>query len=102
MVVGVVKFDVNYTVSGEDVKSYKAYTNVIDILQETEVLNVVWEDGEKLDIFVKATDIIGEYIEDFITVYRDVTYPIIENLWLSYGNKTELFVHRLEDFTEMT
>lgn len=88
--------------SGPDVKSFQAYTDVPNILQESEILYVTWEDGQKLDISVKATDIIGEYAEDSITIYKDISNPELENLWLSYGNKTELFVHRLEDLSLMT
>jgi hypothetical protein len=99
---GVVKFDINYTVTGLDVSSFQSFSNVPDILQESEVIDVMWQDGQKMDITVRATDIIGEYTDDTITIYKDTTNPEIENLWLSYGNKTDLFVQRLEDFTTMT
>jgi hypothetical protein len=66
------------------------------------VIDVTWQDGQKLDITVRATDIIGEYTDDTITIYKDTTNPEIENLWLSYGNKTDLFVQRLEEFKTMT
>ena len=99
---GVVKFDINYTVTGPNVSSFQSFSDVPDILQESEVIDVTWQDGQKMDITVRATDIIGEYIDDIITIYKDTTKPEIENLWLSYGNKTDLFVQRLEDFTTMT
>ncbi|XP_071153805.1 uncharacterized protein [Mytilus edulis] len=101
-VLGVVKFDVNYTVTGPDVTSFLEYKNVDDILQELEVLEVSWEDGQKLDISVKATDIVWEFIEESITVYKDTSQPMIENLWLSRDSKEELYVHHIEDFSKMT
>ncbi|CAC5375358.1 unnamed protein product [Mytilus coruscus] len=99
---GIVKFDINYTVTGAAIESSKGYTEVLETLKEAAVLNVTWKDGHKLDISVKATDLIGEYTEDKITIYKDTSQPVIENLWLSYGNKTELFVHPLQDLTSMT
>ena len=99
---GVVKFDINYTVTGPDVSSFQSFSDIPDILQESEVIYVTWQDGQKLDITVRATDIIGEYTDDIITIYKDTTNAEIENIWISYGNKTDLFVQRLEDFTTMT
>jgi hypothetical protein len=55
------------------------------------VIDVTWQDGQKLDITVRATDIIGEYTDDIITIYKDTTNAEIENIWISYGNKTDLF-----------
>ena len=34
-------------------------------------------------------------------VYRDATPPVIENLWLTRGDRVNVSVHRIEDFTEM-
>ncbi|CAC5375018.1 unnamed protein product [Mytilus coruscus] len=99
---GVIRFDTNYSVSGPDVKSSEGYTNVPDILQEAKVLDVVWEDGQKLDIGVKATDMMGKYTEDITTVFKDTTAPEITRLWLTYDNKTELYVHRQEDFSSLS
>ncbi|XP_052095904.1 uncharacterized protein LOC127731085 [Mytilus californianus] len=101
-VLGVVKFDVDYTVTGPDVTSFLEYKNVDDILQELEELEVIWEDGQRLDISVKATDIVWEYKEESITVYKDTSQPIIENLWLSRDSKEALYVHHIEDFSKMT
>lgn len=99
---GIVRFDINYTVTGANIESSMGYIEVQETLREASLLNISWEDGDKLDISVKATDIIGKYTEDKITIYKDTSYPAIENLWLSYGNKSELFVHRQLDLTSMT
>ncbi|XP_063447092.1 uncharacterized protein LOC134726611 [Mytilus trossulus] len=99
---GIVRFDINYTVTGANIESPMGYIEVQETLREASLLNISWEDGDKLDISVKATDIIGKYTEDKITIYKDTSYPAIENLWLSYGNKSELFVHRQQDLTSMT
>ena len=102
LAVGVVKFDINYTVSGPDISSVQEFTNVGDISKESDVLDVIWEDGQKLDISVKASDIVGQHIVDTITIYKDSTAPEVENLWLTRNDKDELFVHHIEDFTKMT
>lgn len=96
------KFDINYTVSGPDIKLSQSFVNVDDIKKESKLIDITWEDGQKLDIYVMATDLFGEYTIDTIVLYKDTTEPEIENLWLSHGGKTTLSIHRLEDFSEMT
>ena len=82
--------------------SFLEFRNVANILPEADVLDVIWEDGQKLDITVKATDILSEFTVDTVTIYKDITAPEIENLWLSKDDKVSLFVHHIEDFTAMT
>lgn len=71
-------------------------------MQEAEVLDVTWEDGQKLDISVKATDMVGKFTEDTTAIFKDTTAPEITRLWLTYGNKTELYVHRQDDFSSLS
>jgi hypothetical protein len=84
------------------VTSFLEFRNVTNILPEADVLDIIWEDGQKLDITVKATDILSEFTVDTVTIYKDFTTPKIEDLWLSKGDKVSLFVHHIEDFTAMT
>jgi hypothetical protein len=64
-----VKFDINYTVSGPDITLSQSFVNVDDIKKESKLIEVTWEDGQKLDIYVKATDLIGENTIDTIVIY---------------------------------
>ena len=73
-----------------------------DISTESEILTMDWTDGDKAVITVVAKDIFNKTLNDNLTVYRDSTPPIIENLWLTRGERLNLTVHRLEEFTEMT
>jgi len=64
-------------------------------------LTIDWADGDKLNVTVQAYDILGEFKEETMEVYRDATPPVIENLWLTRGDRVNVSVHRIEDFTEM-
>jgi hypothetical protein len=75
-----VKFDINYTVSGPDITLSQSFVNVDDIKKESKLIEVTWEDGQKLDIYVKATDLIGENTID------------TKRYLLHYGNKTYEYV----------
>jgi len=73
-----------------------------DLHAQTKVLDIVWNDGDKLVMMVKATDIIGSSNNDTIMVFRDATPPLIEDLWLTRGERLNVSVHHVEELTEMT
>ena len=77
-------------------------TSVPDISKQGTRLNLPWTDGNKLDVTVRAIDVLGKYLDESVTVYRDATPPLIEDLWLTRGDRLNVSVHRIEDFTEMT
>ena len=102
-VVGCVDFLVEFLVyDGYGIKDIQSLTSVKDIFSESETLTMDWTDGDKAVITVVAKDIFNKTLNDTLTVYRDSTPPIIENLWLTRGERLNLTVHRLEEFTEMT
>ena len=78
------------------------FTSVSDISKQGTRLNLPWSDGNKLDVTVRAIDVLGKYLDESVTVYRDATPPLIEDLWLTRGDRLNVSVHRIEDFTEMT
>ena len=78
------------------------FTSVPDISKQGNRLNLPWTDGNKLDVTVRAIDVLGKYLDDSVTVYRDATPPLIEDLWLTKGDRLNVSVHRIEDLTEMT
>lgn len=65
-------------------------------------MNITWEDGYRLDITIKALDILDNYKDDIISVYKDVSSPVIQNLWLTKGDRVNISVHSMEDFSKMT
>ena len=66
------------------------------------MLTIDWSDGDMLNVTVQAYDILGEYNEETIIVYRDATPPIIQNLWLTKGDSRNISVHSVTDFTQLT
>ena len=55
----------------------------------------------KLDIQVRATDIIGSLADDVIKVKVDMSAPVIEDLWLTRGGRVNISVHNVEDLTKL-
>ncbi|XP_056015772.1 uncharacterized protein LOC125675332 [Ostrea edulis] len=102
-IAGCVDFKVEFFVyDGSGVRDSRELTSVSDISKESESLTLDWSDGDKAVITVVAVDIFNKTLNDTLTVFRDATPPIIENLWLTRGDRLNISVHRLEDFTEMT
>lgn len=96
-------FLVSYMVNdGSSVKDFRAFKSVRNIKDESEYLNLVWSDGDRADITVRAVDIFDKTLDDTVTIYKDATPPVIENLWLTRGNRLNISVHSVEDFAEMT
>lgn len=91
-----------FVFDGQGLKDSQQLTSVQNISTESEILTMNWSDGDKAIITVVAKDIFNKTLNDTLTVYRDSTPPIIENLWLTRGDRVNMSVHRLEDFTEMT
>lgn len=94
-----VSFEVD---TGSGARDFRTFISVDDIKMESEELKVVWIDGDRLDITVRAIDIFNQTLDENITVFRDATPPIIENLWLTKEDRLNISVHSLEDFAQMT
>ncbi|VDI60122.1 Hypothetical predicted protein, partial [Mytilus galloprovincialis] len=99
---GVVRFEVKYEVYSPALSAQQAYTPTVDVLLQFGHINVPWNDGNRLDITVRAYDILEKFAEETIVVYKDVSPPRIENLWLSRGDNVNISVHSIEDFSKMT
>lgn len=82
--------------------SNQSFTQTTDVMTQTEYLNISWEDGNRLDITVRAFDIFDEYKDDKISVYKDVSFPVIQHLRLIKGDRVNISVHNLKDFSKMT
>ncbi|KAK3101031.1 hypothetical protein FSP39_000383, partial [Pinctada imbricata] len=99
----IVDFKIEYSIyDASGLKSFRPFTTVSDIQDQYEDLTISWVDGDKLDTTLSATDFIGASNNDSITVYKDSTPPVIENLWLTRGDRLNISVHKIEDFAEMT
>jgi len=101
---GIVDFKVSFQVNSSttSIKDSRLLTSISYIHDQAETVTVNWADGDKLDFIVRASDIMSVYEEEVVTVYRDATFPLIENMWLTRGKRKNIYVHNLEDFQEMT
>ena len=104
LISGIVDFKVSFEVHGSALKDSRPFTSLptSQMKDQFEWLSINWADGDQLNVTVQAYDILGNYNDETVTVYRDATPPIIENLWLTRGDRLNVSVHSLEDFTKMT
>lgn len=99
----IVDFKVVYIVyDSNGVQDSQVLKFVLDIYDQVQILFVIWVDGNKLVVIVKVIDVLGKILEEEVIVYYDVTFLVIEDLWLIRGDRLNVSVYRLEDFVEMT
>ncbi|CAC5360413.1 unnamed protein product [Mytilus coruscus] len=100
----IVDFQVSYEVHSapDTVKDSRLLTSISQLKNQYDILTLNWADGDRLTSTVKAFDVLREFNEDTIVIYKDATPPLIENLWLTKGDRLNISVHNLEDFTQMT
>ena len=100
----VVDYKVAYDVFSDPttMKDTRVSTSVPELYDQQETLSVVWADGDRLNMTVVAYDVLGKTNQESVTVYRDATPPVINNLWLTKGDRLNISVHSLEEFNEMT
>ena len=101
----IVEFKVNYTVYTVNNVVHDSSGGLIsvgNIHGQSEVLGVNWGDGDQLDIQIRGLDVLGSFDDEFLTVYKDTSPAIVENLWLTRDGRTDIYVHSIEDFTKMT
>lgn len=102
ILVGIVRFETQFTVLSPAITQHVNFVSTSDVMDEATSLSVTWNDGDKLDVTVRAYDIFDIFIDDAVTVYKDTSSPEIENLWLSNGYRVNVSVHSFEDFSKMT
>ncbi|XP_076117799.1 uncharacterized protein LOC143085385 [Mytilus galloprovincialis] len=100
----IVDFQVSFEVHSapSTLKDSRALTSISKLKNQYDILTLNWADGDRLTSTVKAFDVLSEYNEETIVIYRDATPPLLENLWLTKGDRLNISVHSLEDFTKMT
>ncbi|XP_021364695.1 uncharacterized protein LOC110457663, partial [Mizuhopecten yessoensis] len=98
---GVVRFEVATEHEMYNNVYFSNYTNTSDVHQEGTHVNISMEDGDKLNIMVRAYDAVGTHWQDSIHIIQDVSPPVIEDLWLTRGNRLNISVHSMVELTEM-
>ncbi|CAG2234222.1 unnamed protein product [Mytilus edulis] len=100
----IVDFQVSFEVHSapSTLKDSRALTSISKLKNQYDILTLNWADGDRLTSTVKAFDVLRESNEETIVIYRDATPPLLENLWLTKGDRLNISVHSLEDFTKMT
>ncbi|XP_046570898.1 uncharacterized protein LOC124279138 [Haliotis rubra] len=71
-------------------------------LMQHQTITPVLVDGDTVRFWVRAYDVRRELLEESVTVHVDTSPPVIENLWLTRGDRLNITVHRVEEFNEMT
>ncbi|XP_067684738.1 uncharacterized protein [Haliotis asinina] len=71
-------------------------------LMQYQVVMPVLVDGDTVRFWIRAYDVRRELLEESVTVHVDTSPPVIENLWLTRGDRLNITVHRVEEFNEMT
>jgi hypothetical protein len=102
LVAGIVRFVTKFIVLSPSITQQENFVSTKDVLSESTSLFVNWNDGDRLDVTVRAYDIFDVHAEDVVTVYKDTSQPEVENLWLSSGDLVNISVHSIEDFSQMT
>ncbi len=73
-------------------------------LDQSQTISPTLVDGDTLHYWIRAFDVRGasESLEKDVVVHFDTSPPIIENLWLTRGDRLNLAVHYIEELSEMT
>ncbi|XP_046571088.1 LOW QUALITY PROTEIN: uncharacterized protein LOC124279320 [Haliotis rubra] len=70
-------------------------------LNQSHTISPPLVDGDTLHYWIRAYDIREEYLEETVTVHIDTSPPIIENLWLTRGDRLNVSVHNVDEFNQM-
>ncbi|XP_048243311.1 uncharacterized protein LOC124141844 isoform X1 [Haliotis rufescens] len=71
-------------------------------LSQSQTITPSLADGDTVRFWIRAYDIKSDLKEENVTVHIDTSPPVIENLWLTRGDRLNISVHSVEEFTEMT
>ncbi|KAL3873929.1 hypothetical protein ACJMK2_037006, partial [Sinanodonta woodiana] len=99
---GIVEFTANYTTIFEERVTKYGMTTVSNIYLERTNLPVLLQDGMRLSIEVRAYDIFGSFLEDIVNVTADFSPPVIQNLWLTKGDRLNISIHNMREFSNLT
>ncbi|XP_071079258.1 uncharacterized protein [Haliotis cracherodii] len=70
-------------------------------LNQSHTISPTLVDGDTFRYWIRAYDVRGEYLEETVTVHIDTSPPIIENLWLTRGDRLNVSVHNIDEFNQM-
>ena len=98
---GITRFQVAYNVTYESDTTQYPLADLDDMNTESQLIKIDIVDGMRLDIQVRATDILGSFADDFIKVKVDMSAPVIEDLWLTRGDRLNISVHNVEDLAKL-
>ena len=71
-------------------------------LNQSHTINPTLSDGDTVRFWVRAYDVRSEFLEENVTVHIDTSKPVIQNLWLTKGDRLNVSVHHVEELKEMT
>ena len=99
---GTTRFEIAYTVFFEGAQEFYPFNETSDFYSEMSDIPEGMLDGKRLRIHVRGYDITNTFVEDTVNVTADSSPPIIEDLWLTRGDKVNLTVHNLLELSQLT
>ena len=99
---GIVEFQYSFTKvspTSADTEGFKVVSPVTS--QRITLAELSIEDGDQVDIFIKATDYRRQERTEHIHVDVDSSPPLLQNIWLTKDGYKQLFVHNSTDLAKM-
>ncbi|CAH1258772.1 Hypp2074 [Branchiostoma lanceolatum] len=78
------------------------WQNVTDMTSQSQSHDIPRQDGDTVRYWVRAFDVMGNFVDDYVTIHVDSSPPVIEDIFLSRGGVDTLAVHHSQDLFEMT
>ncbi|KAK3581576.1 hypothetical protein CHS0354_031922 [Potamilus streckersoni] len=99
----ILAFHVRYVIMfGQTLIRQRDFYETANLLAEETFISEILEDGERINIWVRAYDAIRVYVDDFVYATADSSPPIIQNLWLTRGSFLNVAVHNVLELNAMT
>ncbi|XP_041351012.1 uncharacterized protein LOC121369995 [Gigantopelta aegis] len=103
---GIVKFTTSFKIDHKGGSTFTSTPVDEDFtdqsLSETQTVRPTLEDGDTFMFWVRAYDVRDTYFAENVTVHIDTSPPVIENLWLTKGDRLNISVHDIEEFNKLT
>ncbi|XP_071088930.1 uncharacterized protein [Haliotis cracherodii] len=71
-------------------------------LSQSQTITPSLVDGDTVRFWIRAYDIKSDLKEENVTVHIDTSPPVIENLWLTRGDRLNISVHGAKNLTDVT
>ncbi|KAL3841827.1 hypothetical protein ACJMK2_019926 [Sinanodonta woodiana] len=99
----ILAFHVKYVIMyAQTLIRQRDFYETANLLAEETFITESLEDGERINVWVRAYDAVRAYVEDFVYATADSSPPVIRNLWLTKGDFLNVSVHNVLELNQMT